>query len=500
LSENHLTLDLQKVCVVLVLTALSTLAMTTALWAAQVVPQQEEPVIVELDAHPPVVTAGEPLTLTVRLSNRSSVTTTAGTLEIQPSASLMPPLSSLVENQAISPGRPITHSLVIRFSEQISGTVWVTATFSTGEASYSDTITVPVSSSFPAVSTPSVTVAESARLTEEPAASPTGAASSPTPVPMTEEDGGGAYGPFAVLGAVGLIILLIILVLWRFWVRSDAEPSAKAPQAASVEQPSEPPPPAGVTLRIGHATDVGQERVVNEDAPLVLDLTPSLPTGGPSMGLFVVADGMGGHDAGDVASRLAVEAIEQSTYERVLRGVESPAALPEAREWLTTMAQAANRAVCHRREASTSDMGTTLVMALFIGIHVTIGNAGDSRAYRLNSEGISQITTDHSLVERLVAMGQITADQARHHPQRNLIYRVVGDKEDLEVDLFERQLDDGDALLLCSDGLSSMVPDERIWEIWRTTSSPQKACDQLIEAANQAGGEDNITVIIVQLS
>jgi serine/threonine protein phosphatase PrpC len=125
---------------------------------------------------------------------------------------------------------------------------------------------------------------------------------------------------------------------------------------------------------------------------------------------------------------------------------------------------------------------------------------GDSRAYLINEDGISQITTDHSLVERLVAMGQITADEARVHPQRNVIYRTIGDKEEAEADFFVRQLKPGDSLLLCSDGLSGKVEDAEIWRLVRRGRSPQEACEQLVQAANDNGGDDNITVIIVQAS
>jgi protein phosphatase len=130
----------------------------------------------------------------------------------------------------------------------------------------------------------------------------------------------------------------------------------------------------------------------------------------------------------------------------------------------------------------------------------TLANIGDSRAYLLKPEAIVQVTVDHSLVERLVATGQITPEEAANHPQKNVIYRVVGDKPRVENDIYEQRLVPGEALLLCSDGLSGMVPDEQMWQIWRTSTSPQEACDRLVEAANEAGGEDNITAVIVQVA
>jgi protein phosphatase len=183
----------------------------------------------------------------------------------------------------------------------------------------------------------------------------------------------------------------------------------------------------------------------------------------------------------------------------VLRPASASEPLPETGEWLTGATQAANRAVYDRRKEAGTDMGTTLVVALFVGDTATISNVGDSRAYLLNQERITQITTDHSLVERLVATGQITREEAANHPQKNVIYRVIGDRPHVENDVYEQRIAPGEALLLCSDGLSGMVPDDQMWHIWRTSTSPQEACDRLVEAANEAGGEDNITVVIVQI-
>jgi len=218
------------------------------------------------------------------------------------------------------------------------------------------------------------------------------------------------------------------------------------------------------------------------------------------VGLFVVADGMGGHEAGDVASRVTIQAIAQQAVSEVLSPAAAGESLPDARQWIAAVALTGNRAVYDQRKAIGTDMGTTLVMALVVGDTATIANVGDSRAYLLKQDGIVQVTTDHSLVQRLVATGQITPEEAANHPQKNVIYRVIGDKQRVEADLFEQRLALGEALFLCSDGLSGMVPDEQIWHIWRTSTSPQETCDRLVEAANQAGGEDNITVVIVQVA
>lgn len=257
--------------------------------------------------------------------------------------------------------------------------------------------------------------------------------------------------------------------------------------------------PDSVTLVVGRRTDVGQERSLNEDSLLTLDIAPVFRSVSAPVGLFVVADGMGGHEAGDVASQLTARTIAQQAVSQILSPAITGVPLPEAKEWLAAVIQAANQAVYDQRKTAGSDMGTTLVMALFAGDTATIANVGDSRAYLLKADGLAQITTDHSLVERLVATGQITREEAANHPQKNVIYRVMGDKPRVKADLFEQQLAPGEALLLCSDGLSGMVPDEQIWQIWHTSTSPQEACDRLVVEANQAGGEDNITVVIVKI-
>ena len=256
--------------------------------------------------------------------------------------------------------------------------------------------------------------------------------------------------------------------------------------------------PTTITLSVGHRTDVGQERALNEDSLLTLDLASVFRSINTPVGLFAVADGMGGHEAGDIASRLAIQKITERAVSEMLPPAIAGESPPTVSQWLTAAVLAANRSVYEQRRAAGTDMGTTLVTALVSDRVTTVANVGDSRAYLLDRSGIAQITTDHSLVERLVATGQITPEQAANHPQKNIIYRVLGDKPQIKADLFELRLSPGEALLLCSDGLTGMVSDKQIWQIWHTSGSPQEACDRLIQAANQAGGDDNITVLIVE--
>jgi len=262
--------------------------------------------------------------------------------------------------------------------------------------------------------------------------------------------------------------------------------------------------PTTLRLRVGRHTDVGMVRDLNEDSLLILELDRVHRSMSRPIGLFVVADGMGGHAAGDVASGLSINTMAEKMATHLLVPQLSNDIDTEdfdAQLWLADAVQAANAAVYAHRQLTSTNMGTTLVAALLIGDTAHIANVGDSRAYLIAKDNsIRQITTDHSLVERLVALGQISSDEARIHPQRNVIYRTIGDKEEAEIDFFVEKLNPGDSLLLCSDGLSGKVEDAEIWRLVHRSRSPQEACEQLIQAANDNGGDDNITVIIVQAS
>jgi serine/threonine protein phosphatase PrpC len=259
--------------------------------------------------------------------------------------------------------------------------------------------------------------------------------------------------------------------------------------------------PHTIRLRMGRHTDIGMVRDLNEDSLLTLELDRVQCSISRPIGLYVVADGMGGHAAGDVASSLAIDTIAEKMVTQLLAPQLTGDMETESFDvqgWLAGAIQAANQAIYDHRDEVGTNMGTTLVAALVIGDVATVANVGDSRAYLANDEGIRQITTDHSLVERLVALGQITPGEARVHPQRNVIYRTIGDKEEAEIDFFVQALNSGDSLLLCSDGLSGKVEDAEIWRLVKRSRSPQEACEQLVQAANDRGGGDNITVIIVQ--
>lgn len=244
-----------------------------------------------------------------------------------------------------------------------------------------------------------------------------------------------------------------------------------------------------VEVRYGAATDVGLVRAVNEDAHLA------------APPVFVVADGMGGHDGGDVASALVVEEFARLADEGYdpRRGAQAVAATLEAAQRRIDEYGARQRAQGARRWYA----GTTAVVALLVeddgGPQWLLGNLGDSRGYRLTQGRLEQVSVDHSLVQELVDAGTITRAEAAIHPERHVITRALGSPEGLEADYFVLPLASVERLLLCSDGVSGMIDDARIEEILRTVADPQEAADRVVAAALEAGGRDNATAVVVDV-
>lgn len=264
-----------------------------------------------------------------------------------------------------------------------------------------------------------------------------------------------------------------------------------------------PPPPPGAArplprLKVGWATDVGEVRRHNEDMALVVTAAHDGDDALPVFGLFVLADGMGGHQAGEVASSLASRTVAHEVmrqlYLPVLIGQNQGSDRPALNEVLVDAVRAANDAVASQVPGG----GTTLTCALLIGSQAYIAHVGDSRAYIVTEGGLEQITHDHSLVDRLVELGQLTRDEAANHPQKNVLYRAVGQSGMLEVDTYVRTIPAGGRLLLCSDGLWGIVSEAEMTGIITTSPSLQAACESLVAAANRAGGRDNITAILVE--
>jgi len=253
-------------------------------------------------------------------------------------------------------------------------------------------------------------------------------------------------------------------------------------------------------LIVGIAQHVGRVRTHNEDVLLAFQGELAGLEAMPHFGLFVVADGMGGHALGERASGIAARTLARSVLEGILPSLLADATTesdrPALGEVMETAMKAANTAVF---AGVPEGGGTTLTCALIIGEQVVLSHVGDSRAYIITADSFEQLTRDHSLVQRLQELGQLSAAEAAIHPQRNVLYRAVGQGEGLEVDVDSRRLGAGSVLLLCSDGLWGLVPDERIEALIRQSADPQAACEALVAAANAAGGPDNITAVMVQL-
>ena len=233
----------------------------------------------------------------------------------------------------------------------------------------------------------------------------------------------------------------------------------------------------GATTSFGSRTDVGTVREQNEDSLVV------------APPLFVVADGMGGHEAGEVASEIAVNTIQECAPEH-----------PDA-ELLGLAVQAANRDIMDAALAGQGKfgMGTTCTAAMLEGDSLVIAQVGDSRAYLWHGGVLSQLTRDHSLMANMIEAGQITVEEARVHPNRSVITRALGNERDTIPDLYEIKVENGDRLMICSDGLTAMVPDEDIADVMMRHPDPQRCATALVNEAIAAGGADNVTVIVAEV-
>ena len=237
-------------------------------------------------------------------------------------------------------------------------------------------------------------------------------------------------------------------------------------------------------MKIYAMTDVGRRREVNQDYVYVTDRPI-----GPFPNLLTVADGMGGHKAGDFASSYTVNVLKDELK-------KTPMDKPE--EILRSVVSIANHKLIEAasRDIKLEGMGTTLVAATVVGNTLYFANVGDSRLYLINDK-IRQLSKDHSLVEEMVRLGGIKAEEARNHPDKNIITRAIGARDTIEIDFFHEELKSGDLILMCSDGLTNMLEDEEIGRILKTPGTIEERAERLIDAANQNGGRDNIAVILI---
>ncbi|MGN0413157.1 MAG: Stp1/IreP family PP2C-type Ser/Thr phosphatase [Lachnospiraceae bacterium] len=239
-------------------------------------------------------------------------------------------------------------------------------------------------------------------------------------------------------------------------------------------------------MKTASRSDVGKKRQLNQDVVY----SSELPVGNlPN--LFIIADGMGGHKAGDYASRYAVDTIEKETLESL---EENPEIILQK---AISKANKDIREISHQNP-DMEGMGTTIVAATIYGKYMKVANVGDSRLYIINGKKIKQITRDHSLVEEMVRIGELDRTSARNHPNKNIITRAVGVTASVVADFFDVELKDGDVILMCSDGLSNMLEDEEIRMIACAQRDIIEKAEALVRAANNNGGKDNISLIIIE--
>ncbi|MCC6146563.1 MAG: serine/threonine-protein phosphatase [Anaerolineaceae bacterium] len=250
-------------------------------------------------------------------------------------------------------------------------------------------------------------------------------------------------------------------------------------------------------MLVGSAQSNGRQRDHNEDTLLALNTVLSDGSTEVTFGIFIIADGMGGHQNGEIASSRAARVMADYLLFKLyptLLGVRFDNENDSLQEIMENGVSKAQQAVVSKAPGG----GTTLTAALVIGDQVTIAQVGDSRAYFLHPDGrIQMMTQDHSLVRRLVELGQINEKEASNHPQRNVLYRAIGQSEPFRPDINTHLLPNPGYMLLCSDGLWSVVPEIDIFRVVKAASSPAEACRELVGMANSAGGPDNISVILV---
>jgi PPM family protein phosphatase len=247
-------------------------------------------------------------------------------------------------------------------------------------------------------------------------------------------------------------------------------------------------------MQVGYCWDTGLVRKLNEDSILSITFEMRSYQGIVTAGLFVVADGMGGHNAGEIASDLAARTFQAECISSLLtHQADLPLTIMEK-----AFIKANNTVVSAAKDSSLQGMGTTLTAALVIGPDLYVAHIGDSRCYIINSRETLQATKDHSLVQQMVEAGLITPELARVHPRRNEITRVLGYAQDTKPDLVHAKLYSGDNILLCSDGLHGVLEPAVLEQTVNKNSDICQACTDLIEEANKAGGPDNISVIIVK--
>ena len=242
-------------------------------------------------------------------------------------------------------------------------------------------------------------------------------------------------------------------------------------------------------MKVFTKTDVGMVRSMNQDSFLISENQDN------GLNLYILADGMGGHKGGEIASKVAVKAVSKYITEKFDEISKDKQSILDL---LEESIEFANSAIYEESEEDEElqDMGTTLEVLLIYKRKIYIGHIGDSRIYRIRKNRMKKITTDHSYVEKLIQDGEITREESYHHPKKNLLMKALGTDETVEPDLLYTVLNKNDILIICSDGLTNMVREEKIFDIVKENNSDD-VTDVLIDEANNAGGLDNITVIVI---
>lgn len=254
-----------------------------------------------------------------------------------------------------------------------------------------------------------------------------------------------------------------------------------------------------VCLTVGASQSVGLRYDHNEDSIFVLNSLLSSDKNNLPFGLFIVCDGMGGHEKGEEASALAISVMS----DHVLRSLYLPMANPygfSQPEPIQEVIESGLNLINKKLLAKVPEGGTTMTAIILLGNYFTLGHVGDSRAYLISSDGImEQISKDQTLVQRLVDLGQLTEEEGRNYPRRNVLYSALGQSDTLETQIITKKIPEDGFILLCSDGVTTCVDDDTIRTIILGSKDPQSACEKLVTIANEAGGPDNISAIVIQI-
>jgi protein phosphatase len=277
-----------------------------------------------------------------------------------------------------------------------------------------------------------------------------------------------------------------------------------------------------ITLSYAAQTHVGRERPHNEDGVAACSFTTVTNSRAISCGLFAVSDGMGGHNAGEIASMTAIKsmvaAVNRDYFRKLVQSrffllpdhvynyhfkkLKAPPAPPEPRRVLPRAIQRANKDIIElsRKNPAFFGMGATITAVILVDRLLTVASVGDSRCYVIQGDRLEQVTRDHTIVNQMLELGTISPEEAKYHPGRNFLYRSLGSDDVMELDVYEQELTPPAWVLLCSDGLNNMVTDEQILQTVGRSRSPERVATRLVRKANRAGGKDNISVVLVKVS